>query len=210
MTNQFSYELSKSPDSPLANLGMGIILKDKGEYLKSIDHLNKAVKGLADPAPVLRYLSEAYLFNNEPEKAILTLNEALKNNGNDKPNLITLAETYQKTEEYKKASKIYEKLKLMEPVADDIYYNLGYSYGRENKLGLAHYNFGLFYERLKNIKEAHFHFEEAKKKTTDDPELLRKIEESINTIDKEKKKKKTKEEPGVPGHLFFTLSPRTE
>jgi hypothetical protein len=32
MTNYFSFELAKNPESPLANLGMGIILKEKGEY----------------------------------------------------------------------------------------------------------------------------------------------------------------------------------
>jgi len=199
MINHFSSELSKSPDSPLANLGMGIVLKDNEEYSKSIDHLKKAIKGLADPVPVLRYLSESYLFNNEPEKAISTLQKALKNNGNDKPNLHTLAKTYQKTDKYKKATDIYEKLKLMKPVEDDIFYNLGYSYGKENKLGLAHYNFGLFYERLKHMREASIHFNVAKKHAMGNPDLLRKIEEAMSKIDEEEIEKEAKEvPPGMP------------
>ena len=221
MINYFTSELTKSPDSPLENLGMGIVLEENGEHSKAIDHLKKAIRSLADPQPVLRYLSEAYLFNDEPEMAISTLQEALKNNGNDKPSLYTLAKTYQKIEEYKKAIDIYEKLKLMEPVEDSVFYNLGYSYGKENKLGPAHYNFGLFYERLRNMKEAGFHFREAKKKTIDNPALLKKIDESIEKIDeedKDKDKKRTTEDPDAPGlpqyshqleykdhqeHLFF-------
>ncbi len=213
MINQFSFELSKDPDSPLGNLGMGIVLMEKEDYLKSIDHLKKAIKGLADPAPVLRYLSEAYLFNNEPEKAISILHKALQNNGNDKPSLLTLAKTYQKTEEYDKAIDIYEKLKLLEPVEDVVFYNLGYSYGKENKLGLAHYNFGLFYKQLKNMKEAGFHFREARKQTADNPELLRKIEESINKIDEEDKKedkKSTMEDPETPRFQLYSTSIKTE
>ena len=206
MLNKFTLELSKHPDSPLGNLGMGIVLKENGDYPQSIDHLNKAIKGLADPSPVLRYLSEAYLLNNNPEKAISIIQEALQNNGNDIPSLLTLAKTYQKIEEYNKAIDIYEKLKLMEPVEDNIFYNLGYSYGKENRLGLAHYNFGLFYERLKNMREAHFHFNEAKKKAADNPELLRKIEESISKIDEEKDIKGTIEEPDMPRTVTYPVN----
>ena len=89
----------------------------------------------------------------------------------------------------------------MPPVEDDILYNLGFSYGKENKIGLAHYNFGLFYERSQNMKEAQFHFKEAKRKSADDPELLKKIEDSIKEIDKDKDKKKSREQSG-----FFKLN----
>ncbi|MGD9161382.1 MAG: M48 family metalloprotease [Desulfobacteraceae bacterium] len=210
MINQFTTQLSKDPDSPLGNLGLGIVLIDKEEYSKSIDHLKKAIRGLADPLPVLRYLSEAYLSNDDPEKAVSILEQALKKNGNDKPSLFTLAKTYQKIEEYNKAINIYEKLKLMEPVADNIFYNLGYSYGKENKLGLAHYNFGLFNERLKNMREANIHFNVAKKHAADNPELLKKIEESMKTIDKEKDKKRTIDAPDMPGYLQYPPSFKTE
>ena len=204
MITQFKSDLSKDPDSPLGNLGLGIILKDNEEYSKSIDHLRKAVMGLDDPLPVFRYLSEAYLANDEPEKAVSILEQALKKNGNDKPNLFTLAKTYEKIEEYDKAIDIYEKLKLMEPVADNVFYNLGYSYGKADKLGLAHYNLGLYYQRLKNMGLARFNFNEAKKKAADNPELLRKIEDSIKKIDKEKGKKRTMDEPDMP---WYSLNP---
>ncbi len=186
MINQFRSDLVKNSDSPLANLGMGVTLKETGVYPKSIEHLEKAVKGLKEPSLVSKYLSEAYQLNNEPEKAVSILNEALKMKGNDKTNLLALARIYQENEEYNKAIEIYEKLKFMEPVEDNIFYNLGYSYGRENKLALAHYNFGIFYERAQNLREAFFHFQEAKKDSADNPELMEKIEDSLNKIDKDK------------------------
>lgn len=196
MINQFSSDLSKNPDSPLANLGMGILLKENDHYPRAIEHLEKAVKGIDEPLLALKYLSETYQLNNEPEKAVSILKEALDKNGNDKTSLLTLAKIYQDNEEYDKSIDIYEKLKLMKPVKDDVFYNLGYSYGKKNKLGLAHYNFGLFYDRLRNMKEARFHFQEAKKDASGNEELLKKIEDSMKNLDKDKDKNKKDQESG--------------
>jgi beta-barrel assembly-enhancing protease len=182
MTNYFSSEIEKNPDSPLANLGMGIILKEKGEYKDSITHLEKAVKTLTDPSPAISYLSEAYQLNGDTDKAISILKEAINKNGKDKTSLLTLTTIYENAGYFDKTIEIYERLKLLEPVEDYVYYSLGYSYGKINKLGLAHYNFGIFYEHVKNIKEAHFHFMEAKREAEGNPDLMKKIDESINRI----------------------------
>jgi predicted Zn-dependent protease len=188
MTNYFSSELAKNPESPLANLGMGIILKEKGEYKDSITLLEKAVKTLSDPSPAVSYLSEAYQSNGDTDRAISILKEAIDKNGDDKISLLTLTTIYENAGDFDKTIEIYERLKLLEPVEGYIYYSLGYSYGKINKLGLAHYNFGLFYEQSKNIREAHFHYMEAKSKAGDDPELMKKIDESLSRISNDFKK----------------------
>jgi beta-barrel assembly-enhancing protease len=194
MTSYFSSELEKNPDSPLANLGMGIILKEKGEYKNSIIHLEKAVKTITDPSPVINYLSEAYQSNGDTERAVSILKEAINKNGNDRTNLLTLTTIYENAGDFDKTIEIYERLKLLEPVEDLIFYSLGYSYGKVNKLGLAHYNFGLFHERSKNIREAHFHFMEAKREAADNPELMKEIDESISRIDEEFQKLKDEDD----------------
>lgn len=194
MTSYYTSELEKNPESPLGNLGMGIILKEKGEYPASITHLEKAVKALADPSPVINYLSEVYQLNGDTEKAVSILKESINKNGNDKINLLTLTTIYENAGDFDKTIEIYERLKLLEPVEENIFYSLGYSYGKINRLGLAHYNFGLFHERSKNIKEAHFHYMEAKREAIDDPDLMKKIEESISRIDEEYSKLKKKED----------------
>jgi tetratricopeptide (TPR) repeat protein len=135
---------------------MGIILKEKGAYKDSITHLEKAVNGLSDPSPVLSYLSEAYQLNGDTAKAVSILKEAINKNGDDKVNLLTLTTIYENAGDFDKTIEIYERLKLLEPVEDYIYYSLGYAYGKINRLGLAHYNFGLFYEQSKNIREPIF------------------------------------------------------
>ncbi len=188
MTSYFSSEIKKNPDSPLANLGMGIILKEKGEYKDSITHLEKAVKALTDPSPAMSYLSEVYQLNGDTDKAISILKEAINKNKNDRISLLTLTTIYENAGDFDKTIDIYERLKLLEPVEDYVFYSLGYSYGKLNKLGLAHYNFGLFHERSKNIREAHFHYMEAKREAGDDPDLMKKIDESISRIAKDFKK----------------------
>ncbi|MDM7920179.1 MAG: tetratricopeptide repeat protein, partial [Methanosarcina sp.] len=188
MTSYFSSELEKKPDSPLANLGMGIILKEKGEYKDSITYLEKAVKTLSDPSPAVSYLSEAYQLNGDTEKAVSILKEAINKNGDDKVSLLTLTTIYENAGNFEKTIEIYERLKLLEPVEDYIFYSLGYSYGKINKLGQAHYNFGLFHEQSKNIREAHFHYMEAKREAGDDPDLMKKIDESLSRISKDFKK----------------------
>jgi predicted Zn-dependent protease len=193
MTRYFSSELEKKPDSPLANLGMGIILKEKGEYKDSITRLEKAVNTLSDPSPAISYLSEAYQLSGDTEKAVSILKEAINKNGDDKISLLTLTTIYENAGDFDKTIEIYERLKLLEPVEDYIFYSLGYSYGKINKLGLAHYNFGLFHEQSKNIREAHFHYMEAKREAGDDPGLMKKIDESISRISNDFKKLEKKD-----------------
>lgn len=199
MVQYYRSKIQKSPDSPLPHFGLALALVRKGGYTESITHFEKAMEGLAEPLPVLRYLSEAYLLNGETTKAISVLEKALKKDANDKVTLLTLAKSYLDSGAYSKASEIYEKLTYMEPVEDESFYNLGFSYGKEGKLGLAHYNFGLFHKRSHNPQEASFHFEEAKKAAANDPALLEKIEKCMADMKKEGKGKRKSEFEGREG-----------
>ncbi len=197
MVQYYESELSKTPDSPLSHFGLALALVKKGNYSESIPHFEKAMEMLAEPLTVLRYLSQAYLLNGETTKAISALERAIKEDARDKVTLVTLAKAYLDSGAYSKASKIYERLTYMEPVEDEAFYNLGFSYGKEGKLGLAHYNFGLFYMKTHNPREASFHFEEAKKAALNNPDLLKKIEKSMENM-KRDGKGKGKDKPGFP------------
>lgn len=176
----FRSELEKDPESPLAHLGLAIALKEKSEYPESIDLFQKSIEeGLPDPIPALRLLSEAYQLQGQDKEAINTLKKALESNEKDKSTLFMLAAAYQNNEEYSKASEIYEKLTFMEPVKDDVYYNLGVTYGRQDSLGLAHYNFGIYYKKSNRIQEARFHFEKARDLASNNPDLQEKIKKAM-------------------------------
>jgi beta-barrel assembly-enhancing protease len=182
----FNLELEKSPDSGLAQLGLGIALEKKGEYPGAIEHYNKALKDLTEKAPVLRYLGETYQMNGQIHEAINALEKALEIDSKDKATLYRLAMSYQEAEEYPKAIEIYERLTFMEPVKDDVFYNLGLSLGREDNLGLAHYNFGLYFKRQGKVETAEFHFKRAGELAGNNQALLDKIKKETEDMKKDK------------------------
>ena len=63
----------------------------------------------------------------------------------------------------------------MEPVRNDVYYNLGLCYGRQDRLVLAHYNFGIFFKRSHEPRKALFHFQKAEELGRHDMDMLQKI-----------------------------------
>jgi len=172
----FNAELQKDPDSSLAHLGIAIILRDRAEYTGAIDHFQKALQGMPDILPVLRYLSETYQLMGKNEESIKLLEDAMNSkHRNDKSSLFLLATAYQNLEEYSKAAEIYERLTFMEPVKDQLFYELGMTYGRQDRLGLAHYNFGIYFKRMNRIGESMFHFQKAMELAGDDTALREKI-----------------------------------
>ena len=133
--------------------------------------------------PALRYLSETFQLMGKNREAIKILKDALKlSAGDDKSTLFLLAKSYQNLEEYSKAAEIYTRLTFMEPVKDQVFYNLGMIYGKDDRLALAHYNFGIYFKRLKNIKEAMFHFQKAEKMAVGDSILQDKIKMAMEEM----------------------------
>jgi len=194
----FNLELEKAPDSSLAHLGLGIALEKKGEYSSAIEHYNKALEGLTEKAPILRYMGETYQMKGQVHDAINTFEKALEINNKDKGTLYLLAMSYQDAEEYAKAVEIYGKLTFMDPVKDDVFYNLGLSLGRQGNLGLAHYNFGLYFKRVGETDNAEFHFKKAGELAGNDQVLQDKIKKEMEDMKKEKGKDKDKT-MGPPG-----------
>jgi len=178
----FNRKLEKDPDSPMAHFGLGIVWKERSEYPRSIKHFQKALISLPDSLPVLRNLGEAYQLVGQDAKAIDILEKALQIDNHDRSTLYLLAVSYQQQETFQKASRLYERLTLMEPVKDEVYYNLGVSYGREGRLALAHYNFGIYFKRLKKIQKARFHFQKAEDLAKGDPTLRDRINKAMKDM----------------------------
>jgi predicted Zn-dependent protease len=183
----FRLELEKDPESALAHFGFAIALREKADYAQAVTHFQEALKGFQDKTPVLRCLAETYQFMGKNNTAIELLEGVLKENPYDKASLFLVASSYQNMEEYAKAEKVYERLTVMEPVKDEVFYNLGIVYGRQDKLGLAHYNFGLYYNELKQPKEAEFHFKKAEEFSEKDPELTKKIRKELAKAQEKKR-----------------------
>jgi predicted Zn-dependent protease len=177
----FNEELQKDPDSSLAHLGIALILKNRTEYTGAIDHFQKALQGVPDPLPVLRYMVETYQLMGKNEEAIKLIEDTIRpKNRNDKPSLFLLATAYQNLEEYSKAAEIYERLAFMEPAKDQVFYELGMTYGRQDKLVLAHYNFGIYFKRINKMGESMFHFQKAMELAGNDIALQDKIKKAMD------------------------------
>ncbi|MBN1106473.1 MAG: M48 family metalloprotease [Deltaproteobacteria bacterium] len=182
MEAQFSKALEKDPGSVLAHYGLGIVRQDRSDYDKAISHFQAALKGSPDSLPILRRLAESYQLKGQDKEALRILERAARLDSLDRSTLFLLAKSYQNMEEDAKAIPLYERLLLMPPVKDEVYYDLGLAYGRQNRLGQAHYNFAIFFKRTGAKGKAKFHFQKAEDLSKGDPVLQRKIREAMGEL----------------------------
>jgi predicted Zn-dependent protease len=175
----FESDLKKDPQSAPAHFGLGIVLKQRSEYAGAIDHFEKALEQEPDALPILRHLGEAYQLQGQDRRAIRVFERALEIDSLDKGSLFLLALSRQSLEEYGEATRIYERLATMEPVKNEVFYNLGLSYGRQNKLALAHYYFGIYFKNLGELEKAKFHFQTADSFPGNDPALSNRIQRAM-------------------------------
>lgn len=179
----FRMDLDKDPDSSLAHFGLGIILKERSEYDSAIGHLKEALKASPDAWPILTHLGETYQLQGNDREAVSILERAVRKDDRNRTALFLLAFSRQNLKEYSEAVRIYERLTAMEPVRDEVYYNLGVAYGRQNRLAAAHYNFGIYFSRLKDPKKARFHFEKALDLSGRDPAMRDRIQKAMEELD---------------------------
>ena len=179
---QFQRALEKNPKSVTALFGMGIVNKERAEYQKACDYFQMSLEGDPDSLPVLQKLAEVYQMTGQDQEAITIIKKALALENQDTFSLYILAKSFQNMEEYQKAVQVFERLKLMNPAKDEIYYQLGISYGRLEKLALAHYHFGIFYTRIREVDKAKFHFNKAMDLAKDDELLKKRIQNARNEM----------------------------
>ncbi|MBW1903561.1 MAG: tetratricopeptide repeat protein, partial [Deltaproteobacteria bacterium] len=116
------------------------------------------------------------------EEAVPLFKKALEIERGDKETLFLLGLSYRHLEQYEKAAAIFEKLTSLAPVKNKVFHELGVSYGRQDKLALAHYNFGIYFMRLREAKKARFHFEKADKLAQGDTALQKKIDRATQSL----------------------------
>ena len=175
----FKLDLKNSPESILPHFGLGIVYQRMPDYPKSIQYLKKAHEGNPDFMPILTNLGKSYQMNGQDNEAVKVLEEVLKQDDENSTALFLSALSYENMEQYQKAIEIYERLASFRPVKKEIYYHLGLSYGRENKLANAHYNFGRYFQKQGQFKKAMFHFQKAIKLSKNNLPLKKKIERKM-------------------------------
>jgi tetratricopeptide (TPR) repeat protein len=180
--NFFNLELEKNPDAATPHFGLGIVYKERSQYDKAIHHLKKALGKKPGFIPILTNLGEVYQLDGQYMKAISTFEEALRLDEGNKSSLFLLGLSYEGLEQYEKALRVFERLASFKPVKDEVYYHLGFCYGRLNKLAFAHYFLGLHCMRLHQGKEARIHLQKAERLSEQYPALTKKIREAMDKL----------------------------
>jgi beta-barrel assembly-enhancing protease len=172
----FETELEKTPASAPAHFGLGILRKEQLQYATAVEHLEKALSLEPRMLPILTALAEVHQMQGRNERAVQVLDKALSVDDRDKTALFLLALSYRYLEDYRKSIVFLERLASMKPVKDEVYYHLGMSYGREEKLAQAHYNFGVYFKKSGVVDKARFHFQKAEELAGSDQLLRNRIQ----------------------------------
>jgi len=176
--------LRSDPGSGTAHYGLGLILQREGKLNEALEQFKIAGRIIPSTIPLMFSLGKTYQMLGEYKDSVTVLRKALALSPKDKNVLYLLALSLQRLEQHGQASKIYEKLTFLPPVKDTVYYNLGFVYGRQGRLSLAHYNLGIYFSKLRSRQKALFHFEKAKELARNDTALQVKIEKALADLKK--------------------------
>ena len=182
MEEVFNKSLQDGKNIYLAHLGLGIVYKAKSEYAEAVKHLKAALVGMPSSPVVWTELAEAYQLTGKDRKALALFERILRHRPNDRKAILLMAESYENLGQYNKAISLLKRLLFSTNVAPEVYYHLGMSYGRLNRLALAHYNFGLYFKKLGRREKARFHFLEARRLSKGNLSLQQKIQDASKGI----------------------------
>ena len=175
----FLLDQKKNPKDLMPKFGLGLVYKERSEYDKAISYLQEASEVAPRAIPILTNLGEAYLMKGQNTKAIEVFKNVLDVDRRDKATLFLLGLSYEKLEDYRQSAEFFERLTLLPPVKDQVFYHLGLSYGRRDILDLAHYNFAIYFKKMGDMKKARFHLKKAEEHLSNNPVLREKIKKEL-------------------------------
>lgn len=183
----FRAELKRTPGSATGYFGLGLVMKQRGDLEAASDYLKKAMASAPDSAVVLRAMAETHLLAGRSGEALALLEKVLEKEHDDKAALYLMGLCLQERGEHQRAVSAYERLAAFPPVRDDVFYKLGISYGKVDRLALAHYNFGIYFKRRGEFDTARFHLEKAREMAAGEGSLAERIKKEIEGIIRPKK-----------------------
>ncbi len=191
--NRFESILSKTPEDPMANYGLGIVYDRKGNRQLAQKYLKTALAYNPRDPYMLSDLGRIYFLNGQYPDALTVLKDSVYVIPDNYNGLFFLGRTELELGEYGKAVDTFESLIRKKPDYAMAQYFLGEAYGQLGQLGDAHYHLGLHYKNRRDFKTAKFHFERAAEKI-EDPIKKEKIREIL-----EKMRDPRKKPDGPPG-----------
>ncbi|MBW2094799.1 MAG: M48 family metalloprotease [Deltaproteobacteria bacterium] len=182
----FQEALKRHPAAVMPHLGLGIVYMNRSEYSAAEDHLQAALRRAPRSLLILKTLGRVYQLKGKTRDAITIFKKALRLKHDDPDTLFRLALSYEDLEAYGEAIGILRRLASFSPTKKEVYYHLGISYGRLNRLALAHLNFGRYFQASGERRKAGFHFNKARELAQGDPALMREITKAMGKKRQEK------------------------
>lgn len=180
----FKKTLAMNPDDKLALFGLGLISQRALQFPASIDYLQRALNQDPEALPVLRSLGETYQMKGDAAKAVDILEKARQMDREDPSTTYLLALSHLELRHYHEAIQLLERLTYEEPVQNQVYYQLGLAYGRQNLHARAHYYFGIYFKNEMQRSKADYHFNKAREMAGDDQELIKQINREMGDRDR--------------------------
>jgi len=178
----FKGRVEDNPDNSMTQYGYGLILARKGNPKAAIDHLIIASqKNPGDPGIEID-LGIAHFMAGEYLEALNILEKTSKSSSNVEIGHIFIGRSQMALSRYKQAADTFKAIIKDDPDNVDVYFYLGETEGKLNRLASAHYNLGQYYVKNKNLQNAKFHLNKALEHEKN-PKKIETIKQLLKNLD---------------------------
>ena len=179
----FKNGLAKNPSDTELAYGYGLFLARIGNRAEALQYLQQALaKNAFDPV-ILGDLGKVYFLDGRIEEAQRVLQGATSLSGASPEALFYLGRTRMELGNFAAAADAFEKLLQRNDEYIPVYYALGDTYGKLNRMPEAHYYLGLFHFKKGDDRAAYYHLKRAQKEIQD-PDKLAVIKSTLEIIGK--------------------------
>ncbi|MBW2149494.1 MAG: M48 family metalloprotease [Deltaproteobacteria bacterium] len=154
----FQSTLDKDPRRTDDLFGLGIALREKGDFYAAANALYKASKLNYGSAEILKELGRCYFEWGRFQEAVRTLQVALQFDNEDIDALYYLGRAHEEMDNNSEALIMFRRLEERNPHYNTLYYHMGRVYDRMGKRCMSHYCLGQHFRLMGNSKMEHFHF----------------------------------------------------
>jgi predicted Zn-dependent protease len=184
-------DITREPDDSMAQYGYGLALARKGELADAVNHLEAAAVLEPDIPIVLADLGRVYFLAGQTADARDVLTAVTRQDPDTQEAHYYLARTYLQLGLLGDAIAAFERAAELDPRDDDTQFYMGEAYYRLGEQLYAHYHLGKAYFLRRSLRSAEFHLQRARQ-LEPPADILRDIEDMMETIKAAKTKKKRK------------------
>jgi len=160
---RFQSILASDPGNADALFGLGVALREKGDFYAAATALYQASTMNYGSAEILKELGRCYFEWGRFQEALRTLLVALKLDDEDTDALFYLGRAHEEISNNTDALSAFRKLEGRDPGYHGLYFHMGRVYDRMGKKCMAHYCLGQHFRLIGNAKMEKFHFDQVEK-----------------------------------------------